>query len=245
MKKMTLNRDQLKIIAICAMVIDHIAWGFLEFHTPVAQVMHVIGRMTIPIMCFFVAEGYRYTSDVKKYVRRLVLFGLISLFPYYFYFRAETGYRLNIMFDLLFGLLMICAIESHIKKWEKVVCVIMLFAISAIIGGWPMTPSMFILAFYYGRDFKEKAKWVIIADLLTVVFQMGGLYINESVHLMDYDGFWWDRAYLLGFILALIPLSRYNGEKGKNIGGRYFFYFFYPAHFVILLAFRYFYGLPI
>ena len=54
-----LNRTQLKFIAICAMVCDHTAWGFVEFWSPLGQILHVIGRLTIPIMCFFVAEGYR------------------------------------------------------------------------------------------------------------------------------------------------------------------------------------------
>lgn len=53
----TLDRTQLKLIAICAMVIDHVAWGFVEFMTPLGQIMHVLGRFTIPIMCYFVAEG--------------------------------------------------------------------------------------------------------------------------------------------------------------------------------------------
>ena len=69
-----LNRTQLKLIAICAMVCDHVAWGFVEFMSPLGQVMHVIGRLTIPIMCFFVAEGFRKTSNVKGYVTRMATF---------------------------------------------------------------------------------------------------------------------------------------------------------------------------
>lgn len=34
------------------MVIDHIAWGFMDFYTWQAQILHVCGRLTIPIMCF-------------------------------------------------------------------------------------------------------------------------------------------------------------------------------------------------
>ena len=56
-----LSRNQLKLIAITAMVCDHLAWGFLDFMSPLAQILHVIGRFTLPIMCFFIAEGFRRT----------------------------------------------------------------------------------------------------------------------------------------------------------------------------------------
>ena len=60
-----LDRTQLKFIAICGMVCDHAAWGFVEFMTPLGQIMHIIGRLTLPIMCFFIAEGFRHTSNIK------------------------------------------------------------------------------------------------------------------------------------------------------------------------------------
>lgn len=63
-----LDRTQLKIIAIAAMVCDHIAWGFVEFMSPLGQFMHIIGRFTLPIMCFFIAEGFGHTSSKKGYI---------------------------------------------------------------------------------------------------------------------------------------------------------------------------------
>lgn len=45
-----LNRDTLKIIAAAAMLIDHIGWRFYPFINLKAQVFHVLGRITLPIM---------------------------------------------------------------------------------------------------------------------------------------------------------------------------------------------------
>ena len=57
--KKALDANQLKLIAILAMTVDHIAWllfpGYSSGALPV--VMHSIGRLTCPIMCYFIAEG--------------------------------------------------------------------------------------------------------------------------------------------------------------------------------------------
>jgi len=98
-----LNRTQLKLIAICAMVCDHVAWGFVEFWSPLGQIMHIIGRLTIPIMCFFIAEGFRHTRSVKGYIMRMALFAVVTVIPFYLFFGELYEYRQNIIFDLMLG----------------------------------------------------------------------------------------------------------------------------------------------
>ncbi|MCR4618461.1 MAG: diguanylate cyclase [Lachnospiraceae bacterium] len=233
--KFSLNRTQLKIIAIISMVIDHTAWGFVDFYSPLGQVMHVLGRFTIPIMCFFIAEGFRKTSDLKKYIYRMASFAAFTIIPFYLFFGEEYDYRQNIIFDLLLGLLVLTVLESKkLKTFPKVLLTILLFVVSATIGGWIITPILFILSFYYGKTFKQKAIMFIIADVATVLFLMISIYLNNIYHFSHYEWVWWDKSYLLGFMLALPLLYFYNGEKGSNFGGRYFFYFFYPSHFLAL-----------
>ena len=74
-----LNANQLKIIAIIAMLIDHVALSFLPSQTVLYQIMRAIGKITMPIMCYFIAEGYYKTSNIKKYLLRLILFSLFIL----------------------------------------------------------------------------------------------------------------------------------------------------------------------
>ena len=72
MKK--LNSNHLKIIAIIAMTIDHLAdllYPNMQ-NNIVPIILHVIGRLTAPIMFFFICEGYHYTKNLKKYITRFM-----------------------------------------------------------------------------------------------------------------------------------------------------------------------------
>lgn len=233
----TLNRTQLKFIAICAMVCDHIAWGFVDFMTPLGQVMHIIGRLTIPIMCFFVAEGFRHTSSVKGYIKRMTFFWIVAILPFYLFFHEVYEYRQNIIFDLLLGLLLLAVLENKsFRLWQKVILAAGLFAISIFIGGWIIMPMLYILVFYYVKDFKRQAVWVCSLTVALEVFLIVAVELNRIWHFSHYDWPWYDKLYFLGFMLPLLLLKRYNGEKGKDIIGKYFFYLFYPAHFLVLAA---------
>ena len=67
-----MSSNTLKIIAITAMLIDHIAWAFVPTLNPLGQLMHIIGRLTAPIMCFLIAEDI-IIPECKKYALRLGL----------------------------------------------------------------------------------------------------------------------------------------------------------------------------
>ena len=60
-EKIFLSGNALKVIAIIAMTVDHLAWmGITEYsqaETTIQIFLHCIGRLTAPIMFFFVAEG--------------------------------------------------------------------------------------------------------------------------------------------------------------------------------------------
>ena len=77
-----LNANALKLIAIIAMTIDHFTDifypGFPNSLVPLS--LHFIGRLTAPIMWFFVCEGYHYTKDARKYLQRLGIFAVSCSF---------------------------------------------------------------------------------------------------------------------------------------------------------------------
>lgn len=240
MKNLELDRTQLKILAIIAMVVDHTAWGFVDFMSPLGQLMHIFGRLTLPIMCFFIAEGYKHTKNLQEYVYRMLAFSAISVIPFYIFFHEEYGYRQNIIFDLSLALLCLCVSEGKVfKRWMKVCLITLLVLISLIIGGWVVMPIIYVFIFYYGKNFKDKAIKFIGATVLMSAVLSVMIVLNQQYHFSQYDWTVQERLYLLGFVFALIPLYFYNGGRGKDLFGgsgvgRYFFYIFYPGHFLIL-----------
>ncbi len=235
--KKGLNANTLKVIAIIAMVCDHTAWGFVDMFSVQGQIMHTIGRLTIPIMTFFVAEGYRKTANLKKYIGRMLAFSILTAVPFWLFFGEEYGYRQNFFFDLLLALLTLTVIDSKkLSKSLRILLATTLIIVSMIIGGWPVLPILFVLIFYYGRSFKQKCFLVTGCVTLVEAFLIPSILLNNIYHYApQYDGWrWYEWLYFFGFVLALPLLKLYNGEKGRYPLGRYFFFLFYPIHFMVL-----------
>lgn len=132
--KKGLSSNQIKVIAIIAMTIDHLTWAFFPGTQDLWYVfaLHIIGRLTAPIMWFFIAEGCHYTHDIRKYTGRLFLFAVISHFAYDFAFGIpfvplSTGVfnQTSVMWSLAWAALLIavCHMEN-VRQWAKLLLII-------------------------------------------------------------------------------------------------------------------------
>ena len=83
-----INRNQLKYIVIILMLFDHLSYLFPPTN-PIVTIVGIISRLTAPTMALSVAEGYHYTRNLKKYLKRLFIFAIISYIPYVLY-RTEN-----------------------------------------------------------------------------------------------------------------------------------------------------------
>ena len=139
-KGKTLNANQIKLIAITAMTIDHLTWAFFPGTQAVWYVLalHVIGRLTAPIMWFFIAEGCHYTRNIGKYIGRLFLFAVVSHFAYDFAFGIpfmplSTGVfnQTSVMWSLAWSavLIWICR-QEQLSQWIKIASIIVICLIS-------------------------------------------------------------------------------------------------------------------
>lgn len=240
MQKLSLNRNQLKYLAIAAMIIDHIAWLFVPTDSVLGFVMHFFGRLTAPIMTYFIAEGYRHTHNVKRYALRLAVFAAISWLPFVWFESGrvitEVGglavLRLipqSMIFTLLICLLAVWFWDKgESGKLVKILGVIALSLVT-LYSDWFCVAVFFTLNFYIKRD-NKRAMWLDYC-IISAAFIIGLSILNRSFT---------DFIYLLGLFLAPIIIGGlYNGEPGKKSGfNKWFFYIFYPGHLIILCIVR-------
>lgn len=227
-----MDATTIKFIAIAAMLIDHVAWAFVPTYSALGQGMHIIGRITASIMCFFIVEGYHHTKNIENYILRMAIFAIVSHLPFVFF---ETGYislfgNTGVIYTLLLGLLALVAYNNIKSKPLKILAILAL-CLLAMFGDWMCITILMVLNFEKFRgDFKKQAIGHIIISILVVV----GLPLLSGQAQYIYS-----QLFQLGMILALPILYFYNGQKGEfavkhKKFSKWVFYIFYPAHLLIL-----------
>ena len=236
-----LDRNALKYIVIVAMVIDHLAWAFPEqLGTTLCAVMHFIGRLTGPTMAFFLAEGYKYTSNKAKYQARLGIFALISWLPFVF-FEATPNISENlfylitqsVIFTLFLGITCLRVWESKELPLAAKICIVVLLTCVSVIGDWPFMDVLGPFFLYVFRN-NKKARYISVGLVYGILNLMTFLEKTEDGARMylDFAGKWYNFGILL--VPVMIWLF-YNGKGGKKSAfNKWFFYIFYPAHLVVL-----------
>ena len=250
-----LDGNTLKLIAIAAMLIDHTAWAFVPTLSLLGQIMHIIGRITAPTMCYFIAEGYYHTRSVKKYALRLFVFAVIAYLPFVLFETkklptAQTAFTFNVIYTLLLGLLALWAWDKMQNKVLRTLIIIGL-CILTIPGDWPIFGVMYILAFGINHDdFKKQVKWFcIISAVMVGFFSLPFIIVNVAMLIPAYAQVIqqsmqlsgakavppvYAQFFQLGVFLAVPLLSLYNGVRGGGKNSKWIFYVFYPTHLLII-----------
>ena len=154
--KFELTSFHLHIIAMALMLCDHL-WVTL---VPGNDWLTDIGRIAFPIFAFMTVEGFFHTKDLKKYVKRLLFFALISEIPFNLVVAGSVFYPLhqNVLWTFLIGigLLWINDQAKDKKAWVRFLVGIGTVFMGFIIGlitfvDYHYAGVMTVLAFYFFR----------------------------------------------------------------------------------------------
>ena len=223
---MGINNNQLKILALIFMTVDHIGWMLF----PQIAVFRMVGRLAYPIFAYMVAEGCSHTRSMGKHLTGLAISALLCQGVYWFVM-GSLYQCIFVTFSLSVGLIWL--IKSALQRktayrWA--------FAAAGLFGVFFITwwlPRLLVgtdfdvdygfwgvmlpVLIYFGRSKKEKL--LITAAGLAIM-----AYNSTAVQWLA--------------LFAVPLLALYNGKRGK-LPLKWLFYVYYPAHLVVLQGLAY------
>ena len=214
-----LTGNQLKILALVAMTADHVGMLLL----PQVLWLRLLGRISMPIFAWMIAEGCRYTRSRRRYLAGILGLGVVCQIITF----LATGWlyqSILITFSLSLGMIFLwdAAQNTTWGLWAFAVGMAAVFFVTTILPDFLLQwyfgidydffGVMLPLLFYLGRDKKQK-------------LLLGGIGLVALSILKD------PTQWFCLFSLPLLAL--YNGQRGKR-KLKYLFYIYYPLHLAAL-----------
>lgn len=225
-----MSRFALQCIALIAMTIDHsaiIAKNVGYISTDTYLMLRTIGRIAYPLFAFMVAEGLHKTRNLKNYVKRLVVFSIITQLPFMLFevesisgmFRIES-FRFNMIVSYALVALLIWRCKAWAKEKQKqdifwIALIVVIIVISSPKLEYGILGVAFVLSLFVA--YPERWLQVFIIVIWSILE-----YYNKGI------------SYIIGAMASGAILIFYNGEVGKTKFPRYFLYWYYPAHLTVL-----------
>ena len=212
--KLSLTSNQLKILALVTMTVDHIGAYLL----PDLLILRIIGRLALPIYAYMIAEGCKHTRNRRKYLLQMA--GMAALCQLVYFFAMGSLYQC-ILVTFTLSILLIYAYDTGSRLHLAVALLGVAFvtvALPRLLQGTDFAVDygffgvLVPVLTYFGEDRRQKLVMCAVA-LVFLACVAGGIQ--------------W-----LG-LLALVPLALYNGQRGKaRMKG--LFYWYYPLHLVAI-----------
>lgn len=198
----------------------------------VYYILRYIGRIAFPIYILLLVEGFMHTSNIKKYVLSIGILAIISEIPFdlalfdsqLFYWEAQ-----NVFVTLFIGLICLFMMHwtlnhfSYDDTFRYILITLQIGACCCIAqfvlcdykwGGVLAIAVAFLIRKIDVRERNLKLTWIF-------------MFLGACTILTIYAGNEWYA------FLALPIITFYNGQRG-HIKYKYFYYFMYPLHLIII-----------
>lgn len=205
MKLKKLSGNQLKIIALISMTLDHI--GVQIF--PQLTILRITGRLAMPVFAYMISEGAHYTKNRKKYLLTISLIGFLCQIVYYF---AERSLDQCIFVTFSLSLMLIYIFDKKNIILSLLALIACFYITQAVNIDYGFFGIMLPLLIYIGKTRNQKLL------LLTTGLVLVSL-ANSSIQ-------WYS-------LLSIPLIALYNGKRG-TYRIKYFFYIYYPLHLAII-----------
>ena len=214
-----LSNNQLKIIGIITMTIDHIGAYLL----PHIRLLRIIGRLAFPIFAYMIAEGCTYTKNRKRYLGTLLAIAALYQVVYF----AMTGsLYMGIFVTFSLSVTFIYAMDYAKRTKTHKGMATLLLSVATLLFITEYMPRLvkgfsvdygfagaIVPAMVYAAKGKRDKIFLLFAALVLLSGVQGGVQ-------------WYS--------LITVPLlAAYNQKRGK-IKMKSFFYIYYPVHMAVI-----------
>lgn len=214
-----LTGNQLKLIAMVTMTVDHI--GHILF--PHILWLRLVGRLAFPIYAFFIAEGCRHTRSMPKYLGTMALMALLCQVVT---FLAGSLYQsIFVTFSMSIGLILLL---QKFRQSKKPLWLLVFFICLAAVWFVTQTLPQQLQSTDFAVDYDFLG---VILPVVIWLMPMKSLKLLAASLILAVMGY---LNIVQLFALAAIPfLALYNGQRGK-LRMKWLFYWYYPLHIGIL-----------
>ena len=255
-----MNASGLKYIAYGSMLCDHAAAFLLEPYLtgigadaqadPLYVFLRTLGRPAFFLFAFFVAEGMRHTKSRMHYLMRLFFLAIVSEIPFDLcrkHMVCDSSLQNTILTLFLGGLLI--AVWDRLESLRKRSLPLMYLVravVIAVFGAFAIALRtdygfagvyvilLFRLMYLRTEQFAVRMGFAVMALFFLKPYVEAPMMLMTS---FPKEGYLLMMTQVVG-LLALWPIERYNGEKGR-MPCKILCYLFYPAHLLM------FYGLTL
>ena len=221
MKKLSLTGNQLKLIALVTMTIDHVGMELF----PRQLILGIIGRLAMPIFAYMIAEGCRHTRNKAKYLLTMLAFAAVCQAVYFF---AMGSLYMCILVTFSLSICLIFLLERSMTEKSAAAYALFGCAAAAVYVLCEVLPGLLP-----GIDFRvDYGFWGVMLP----VFIYLGKTRSEALVMSALGMTLLSAAcgYIQWYSLAALPLlALYSGQRGKY-KMKYLFYIYYPAHLAVL-----------
>lgn len=214
--------NQLKLLALICMTIDHIGLFLLPRYT----ILRIIGRLAFPVFAWMIAEGCRYTRSMGKYLISIAAVGVLYQLEY---FLLTGSMKMNILitFSLSVGLCWVLKVTR--EKSNRWLGVLRLAALAAVFLLTDIVPLL-LKKTDYAIDYGFIGVLLPVAIYLAQGKKQQLLAAGAMLGLL---AIWSGWTVQWASLLAMPLLAMYSGQRGKG-RLKWLFYVYYPAHLTVL-----------
>ena len=212
-----LTNNQLKMIALITMTLDHI--GVVIF--PQVEWLRIVGRLAFPLFAYMIAEGCRHTRSMGRYFATMAI---LALGCQIVDFVVEKSLYQSILVTFSLSIGVIWLLKTAREKKKPIWLLLGATAIAAVYFVCQILPELLP-----GTDFC--IDYDFIGVMVPVLVYLGK---NKDQRLMFLTiGLVALSANLVKIqwycLLAVPLLLLYNGQRGKW-KMKWLFYIYYPLH---------------